>query len=236
MVEIGDGYIEYQSPMSHRSVSEYKYTCRIWLSGECSSDDPLISPCKWSGTMQYIHVEWVKQWLMSRVVIKKSNFYTSMAWEDISWELWKTKFPDYIRIKGDQAVHHDNTVDYDEGDDQIIQLIDLDEENINWPYVMLDCINVASFKKSTSKVVYFIKMSEESVVIGRGQVSNVRLADISISRKHTAFRLTKDKQIYITDEASKFGTLILQQFPVNLMDKRYGSSSIQISFRNTLIK
>ena len=81
---------------------------------------------------------------------------------------------------------------------------------------MLDCINVTSFRKSSSKVVYFIKMAEETVVLGRGQIANVRLADISISRKHTTFRLTKGKQIYIVDENSKFGTLVLQQAPVDL--------------------
>ena len=74
--------------------------------------------------------------------------------------------------------------------------------------------------KATAKVIYFIKMIEESVVLGRGQIANVRLADISISRKHTTFRLTKDNQIYITDEGSKFGTLVLQQSPVDLMDKK----------------
>jgi len=143
-----------------------------------------------------------------------------MAWENIWWELCKTKFPDYVKLKARPPEMKVKSNVYDEDEDRLIELIDINEETTDWPYIMLDCINVSSFRKSTSKVVYFIKMIEEWVVLGRGQVANVRLADISISRKHTAFRLTKNKEIYITDENSKFGTLMLQQTPINLTEKR----------------
>lgn len=82
---------------------------------------------------------------MSRMISKKTDFYTSMAWEDISCELCKTKFPDYVRVKGKPSKLNDNFA-YDEGDDQIIQLIDINDESLNCPYLMLDCINVSSFK------------------------------------------------------------------------------------------
>lgn len=220
VVDYDSGYLEEQLSKSDGFSNDYKFNCRIWLSGECDPDNPLISPCKWSGTMQYIHVDWVKEWLRNKMISKKTEFYTSMAWENIHWELCKTKFPDYVRIKG-KPLNNKHQEYYDEGEDQLIELIDIGEQDNNCPYVMLDCINVTSFRKSSSKVVYFIKMSADTVILGRGQVAHVRLADISISRKHTIFRLARDKQIYITDENSKFGTLILQQAPLDLWDKKY---------------
>ena len=133
-----------------------------------------------------------------------------MAWENISCELCKAKYPDSIILKmSEDQTEHSST-------DRIIDLIEIDEEDSENPYIMLDCINVATFRKESSKVVYFIKMNDKTVILGRGQAANVRLADISISRKHTVFRLSKENDIYITDENSKFGTLILQQTPILL--------------------
>ena len=133
-----------------------------------------------------------------------------MAWENISCELWKVRYPDSIilRMNDDQTEMSSK--------DTIIDLIEIDEEESENPYIMLDCINVATFRKESSKVVYFIKMNDKNVILGRGQAANVRLADISISRKHTIFRLSKENDIYITDENSKFGTLVLQQTPILL--------------------
>lgn len=144
------------------------------------------------------------------MVCKKTEFYTSMAWENISCELCKVRYPDSIILRMDENQTESSS------SDRIIDLIEIDEEESDNPYIMLDCINVATFRKESSKVVYFIKMVDKTVILGRGQAANVRLADISISRKHTIFRLSKENEIYITDESSKFGTLILQQTPILL--------------------
>lgn len=82
-------------------------------------------------------------------------------------------------------------------------------------------------------------MNESMVTLGRGQAANIRLADISISRKHTGFRLSKDGDVYITDENSKFGTLILQQTPIYLDHKKYDAHDelhLTISLETGLIE
>lgn len=99
-------------------------------------------------------------------------------------------------------------------------MIEVPDEVSDFPYIMMECLNVSLFKKKTSKVIYFIKMVENEVIIGRGQAANVRLADISISRKHTVFHLTKENEFYLTDHGSKFGTLILQKEPIALIPKK----------------
>ena len=40
-------------------------SCRICLSDEQERDNPMISPCKCDGTMKYIHVNCLKEWLQS---------------------------------------------------------------------------------------------------------------------------------------------------------------------------
>jgi hypothetical protein len=68
---------------------------------------------------------------------------------------------------------------------KLVNLIEVPEDVYQSPYLMMECLNVQMFKKKSAKVIYFIKMIEDKVVIGRGQAAHVRLADISISRQHT---------------------------------------------------
>ena len=44
---------------------------RICLSEDSTKDNPLISPWKWSGTMKFIHLDWLKEWLNSKRSEKK---------------------------------------------------------------------------------------------------------------------------------------------------------------------
>ena len=37
-------------------------SCRICLGDENTDEDPLLEPCKCSGTMKYIHAECLKNW------------------------------------------------------------------------------------------------------------------------------------------------------------------------------
>jgi len=60
-----------------------------------------------------------------------------------------------------------------------------------------------------------IKFSEkQELKIGRGHESDVRVADISVSRCHAIIKLDKDSNsIKLEDSQSKFGTLILIKEP-----------------------
>ena len=64
--------------------------CRICLSDEFENDDPLISPCHCTGSLQYIHLRCLREWLNSKVTIKKADGYTYVSWEKLECELCKT--------------------------------------------------------------------------------------------------------------------------------------------------
>jgi len=45
--------------------------------------------------------------------------------------------------------------------------------------------------------------------MGWGHEADVRIADISISRKHAVFSFEGGKELWLKDDGSKFGTMVL---------------------------
>lgn len=59
-----------------------------------------------------------------------------------------------------------------------------------------------------SKIIHVLNLGKsESIKLGRGHESNIRISDISVSRCHAMIK-SIDKKFYIQDNNSKFGTLI----------------------------
>lgn len=46
--------------------------CRICLGEDNFKDNPMISPCKCDGTMKYIHIECLREWLNSKRSYKEN--------------------------------------------------------------------------------------------------------------------------------------------------------------------
>lgn len=51
---------------SGSQASKGDMVCRICLSEDSDMENPLISPCKCSGTMKFIHLDCLKEWLNSK--------------------------------------------------------------------------------------------------------------------------------------------------------------------------
>ena len=68
-------------------------TCRICLSETPEPGDPFFSPCHCTGTMKYIHIKCLQQWLKSKLHIKQANNSTSVYWKTLECELCKTPYP-----------------------------------------------------------------------------------------------------------------------------------------------
>ncbi len=68
--------------------------------------NPLINPCKCSGTMKYIHLQCLKQWykilifrLHSKINIKENSHLTIYSFPSIECELCKSLIPGNQPIK-----------------------------------------------------------------------------------------------------------------------------------------
>lgn len=164
---------------------EEKNPCRICLSDVSEAHDPLICPCNCSGTMKYIHLNCLKEWLKSKFSSKISEKGMSFHLKDLTCELCKCDFPTVI-TSGSQK----------------ISLL-----NINFPsksYIILEEYRPEGDQKQG---LHLISLDDDQYgVIGRGHDCDIKISDISVSRKHCKIRLV-GSEFYVEDSRSKFGTL-----------------------------
>ena len=172
---------------------KYK-TCRICYLEDETVDNPLIQPCICSGSMKYIHLDCLKHWLQTSIFVKiEDNVDCSIyLYKTPECELCKTKYTDLIRHKG-----------------KLYEILDLKNDFNN--YLIIESITL---DKNQNKYLYVVNLDQPNnkISIGRGHDCQILLSDISVSRWHCFLTIDKkSKNIYIHDNNSKFGTLILVQ-------------------------
>ena len=87
-------------------------------------------------------------------------------------------------------------------------LLDFSEEFKN--YLILETLTLDD---EDNKFLYVISLDKNrNIKLGRGLLSEVLLSDVSVSRIHCMFSI-EGRNVYIRDNNSKFGTLILVQTP-----------------------
>jgi len=125
-------------------------SCRFCRSEKNSSENPLISICKCSGSVKFVHAECIKAWFQAKTTVKTSPNVTTFAIKNLECELCKTKLPLTIEKNGN-----------------LIKLIEIPRPQ-NIPYIMLEsmddqvsnlkCIHVFYCKNepSIAKIVFFL--------------------------------------------------------------------------------
>ena len=191
-----------------------KKICRIcYLEEENKFTNPLIKPCKCSGSMKYIHYECLLHWLRTKLIINKrsvvdNGFYDMYKLDLIECELCKNDLLNYI--------NHNNKIygliDYYLLDKKLDKLLSkkekskLKEEN---NYIILDEILQGKNEYLTR---YTVKFNSDNILkLGRGLENQLILNDISVSRNHALIKLDQSNNLILEDNNSKFGTLILIQ-------------------------
>ena len=170
--------------------------CRICYGEDTSEANPLICPCICKGSMKYIHYECLKNWLNSKIEedisIDSENpeiEVISYNRKDISCELCKEKFPDYVK-------HNDRYY------------------NISFykpkfeEFVVMESMRADKHKAKFIHIISFDKKT--SINIGRANECELSISELSVSRFHCIIH--KDEgDLFLEDNSSKFGTLILIQ-------------------------
>ena len=191
--------------------------CRICYQEEEKDDDPLIQPCLCSGSLKYIHLNCLKQWIGTRNCIKiENNEYCNIFLiKEVDCELCKSKLPDYIRHKNKLY--------------KIIEFHTNFKNYLSFENLTLD--------KQKNKFIYIINLSKDKKIkVGRGHESNILLSDISVSRVHCLLNVENDS-IYLEDNNSKYGTLVLiQTQKINLAENIFLNLQIGRSFINCKVK
>lgn len=171
--------------------------CRSCYLKETNEKDPLIQPCKCSGSLQYIHFSCLKKWVNTNKFIKleKTADWCLYVIKPLFCELCNSRFPDLIRHNGELYPIYP-TIDFSSDFQQ---------------YLVLESLTL---DKQHNKFIYLINLSaQQKISIGRSQKADIIFTEKSISRIHSLLLIDKTG-VYLIDNDSKYGTLILIQTPI----------------------
>lgn len=165
--------------------------CRICLLEGPAEDDPLITPCQCKGSIEFVHLGCLRHWIRGRLNLSDapggSYFYRPLA-----CELCKAVYPTYIHNGKERS-----------------PLVE-----VPWtqpPFIVLENM-VRDSQQHAARGLHVISLAEKELKLGRGHESDVRIADVSISRCHATIRFQRG-QFILEDNRSKFGTLVAMKKP-----------------------
>ena len=177
-------------------LEKMRRVCRICYleEDENNEENPLVQPCICTGSVKFIHLTCLRKWVSTRSCVKidTSSDCSILLIKPVECELCKTKFPDFIKFEN-----------------RLLPVIDFSQEYDN--YLTLESLTL---DRQNNKFIYVISLDKErKIKIGRGHEARVLLSDISVSRIHCIMTV-ENNQVFIEDNDSKFGTLILVQTPL----------------------
>lgn len=162
--------------------------CKVCLCDEETDDDPLISPCKCKGSCMLIHVGCLKTWINSKVKKELKGVAVSYNFTKFECEICKFPFPKVVRVAS-----------------RDVEMMTINKPDR--PYIILESLCNKQENKE-ERCLHLIATQENTPIkIGRGHDCEIRITDISVSRKHAEMILSEG-EFYITDTKAKFGTLI----------------------------
>lgn len=65
--------------------------CRICLESDFTIENPLVTPCKCTGSLKHIHLECIRLWTNSKRVSYEEPGLKSWFWSDLVCEICKSK-------------------------------------------------------------------------------------------------------------------------------------------------
>ena len=176
----------------YQKIEKKNKVCRIcYIQEEDEDNNPLVQPCNCDGSLKYIHLQCLSQWIYTHSCEKLeiNNKCSIYLIKPVVCELCKTKFPDYIKFKN-----------------RFFPLINFTNEYNS--YLTLESLTLDKYQ---NKFIYVVSIEENrKIPIGKHHDCEIVLSDRSIDIIH-CFMTINNKQVYLEDNDSKFGTLILVQ-------------------------
>ncbi|CAD8094575.1 unnamed protein product [Paramecium sonneborni] len=202
---------------SSQSNGSEQAMCRVCCSSQKNPKNPLLNPCKCSGSIKYIHLECLKTWLRMKLENRQSDNCIVYLWKNLECELCKYNYPP--KFKSDDAYY---------------DLVELSKPN-DYPYLMMEFTNKQGqqLEWNNSSGIYILKfLNVQELKVGRSNETDIRVNDISVSRNHAKLQV-QDKKVYLFDNHSKFGTLhLLRSEKIQIqrgMEVQVGRSLISFS-------
>ena len=181
--------------------------CRICLlEGSGRDEDPLIQACSCRGSIQYVHLGCLRYWINGRLCLSDSSKHAYL-FRQLACELCKVNYPVEVQLP----------------DGSKMPLVPMPETRA--PYIVLenmmrsdpqlgDTPGQQPNSAPASRGIFVISLAGKKMLkLGRGHESDVRIADVSISRWHATVSFTDNGQFILEDHGSKFGTLVSMRRP-----------------------
>lgn len=163
--------------------------CKICHAEEDTGDNPLLSICHCTGSMRFVHYNCLKTWLNYKLTTKTQEHLNSYCWKSFECEICKTSYPSSILHGGAEYV--------------LAEIPPPLADN----YIVLES---STKGKLYSKSIHVLIPTQTKSLfnIGRGHESDIKVADISVSRTHARV-LMREEGFVLEDNMSRFGTLVL---------------------------
>ena len=187
--------------------TEEKPQCKICYLEEIEPQiNPMIHLCKCKGGLNYAHFGCIKLWMKTKLIIRGNYKKTVKTYfiPKFNCEICKEPYPYKFKLKNGN---------------QIYELIDIERPNCN--YIILESLDQIKENNENHKFIHVIKLiNEEDITIGRSNLADIKVNDISVSRIHAKLNFNfNQKSLEIKDLKSKFGTLVLIKDKIEL---KYG--------------
>lgn len=153
--------------------------CRICLMEGSSEEDPLIAPCKCTGSVEHVHVGCLKHWLKERLKIPEEG---SFVYKAPLCELCKSDYRMKVRLA-----------------DKVIDLVELPMRSP--PLVILE--------SCSDRRLHVLSASDDKPIkIGRAHDCAMSVAETSVSRTQALISV-QDGEFWLSDtNNSRFGTFV----------------------------
>lgn len=134
--------------------------CRICFSEENTRDEPIItSPCECSGSIKYIHLTCLRQWLRNQLIERKNEYFHSYSWQELKCDVCNSPYPSTIEDSNGNTVGICHIEIPEESYMTLETVSSLSDHNFQSSYIIL--LN----KKERLKIVIELLINRDKVVI-----------------------------------------------------------------------
>ena len=191
----------------YKDIPDDERICKICYSEDNDKENnPLVHLCNCNGGLRFSHYQCIKKWMETKLVTKENEKKTVKSYniKSFNCEICKMPYPFKFKLNGIEKP---------------FELIDL-QKPTDCDYIVLESLNQMK-ENCNIKSIHVIQLTGEELTIGRGHESDVRINDISVSRKHAVLKYnTEEGTLLLRDLKSKFGTLILIKKPLLIKEKK----------------
>ena len=120
--------------------------CRICLSEEEFStkmSNPMVNPCSCTGSLKFIHLHCLQEWLEGKKHYKLTPEVNSYIWKNLECEICKTQYSESTTLK----------------DGRVVSLLKYDLHEFAKSYMVIESVT-----NTTSKTIHVINFSERKKI------------------------------------------------------------------------